>query len=64
MIRGTTQIAANAATLIALMQQLHSAFHRKLPGRISDCGSVRLSHLQPFSWTGGPRHTVPGKRRL
>ena len=33
-IRGTTQIAAKAATLSALMQRVHSAFHRKLPGRI------------------------------
>ena len=49
MIRGTTQIAAKAATLYALMQHLHSAFAEKLPGRTSKCASVRLFHRPPLS---------------
>ena len=54
-IRGTTQIAAFAATFSALMQRVHSAFHRKLPGRIWVSIFLAGFHHSPFSL---PVHTA------
>ena len=48
-IRGTTQIAACAATFSALMQRVHSAFHRKLPGRIWASTFRTGFHQSPLS---------------
>ena len=41
------------------MQHLHSAFHRKLPGRNSDYGSMQYFHRQLLSFIDFPHHTAP-----